>query len=164
MLEEHRIIPKKGKKMEKVYWDEKEQQIKSKDGKCLLDKSRVDRICNLHDGRLTKRCEIIEQRLDIIKNRVAQATEYHNDLAIDVKTIKAQLRCAAKTGGKHKMVFERKKVGSDAQWVISKSGGVWQAGWNGLVFKCSVCGLEITKTKKELTKKEAEYLKGLHLL
>ena len=59
-------------------------------------------------------------------------------------------------------------MGDSTKWHKHKSGE-WHkvnACGNALiyVFKCSSCGLEITKTKKELTSTEKEALKKLKLL
>jgi len=118
--------------MEKIYWDEEAQQIKTKSGKCVFNSP-----INL-ESRITK----LESRGGI------------NSLEI-------QLRCAAKG---HKMEYvsiQGKKFNWSNHYdnlsYTSVSGKTY-------TFRCSVCGLKITKTKDELTTAEKEGLKKLKLL
>ena len=127
--------------MGKIYWNEKEGQIMTKGGKCLYDTSNFDELCN--------RLGSIEASLACTKDR----------------TLKSQLQCAAKGHGK--WVLGGKDNGNES--VIyrvfwgDKGLTTMQDGICSYVFKCSKCGLEITKTKKELTPKEREALGKLGL-
>lgn len=114
---------KKGKKMEKVYWNEKEQQIMTKSGKCLFDKHGQS----------------------VINDSVAEVFNGRDNTELALRKsdkFQAQLQCAAKGHGK---------------WMYQGEEG-------DHIFKCSDCGLEITKTKEELKPAECAALKSLQLL
>jgi len=99
----------------KIYWNEKKQQIMTKDGVCRYDKGAAN-------------------------------------------TLQSQLQCSAKGHGKW-AYKETKIVDTNRMFTAT---GKW--GYNVFVFKCSACGLEITKTKGELKPAEKEALKKLNLL
>lgn len=143
----------KGKKM-KIYWDKSMQQIKTKDGECLFDlmayRSRCDKIIELESPDT----EVDEYNKGIDANNAkieAENREYMD-----------YLRCAAKTQGKHKMMFQKSTKGT---LTINMIQGYCCGQQNSpFIFKCLICGLEITKTEKELTPTEKEALKKLKLL
>ena len=124
--------------MKKVYWDEKEQQIKTKDGSC-----KYDRTGNVE---WRKKCN------EVIDDTNQKATNFNTDIA----KLKTQLQCAAKG---HDMMFEKKIPCRTSRWSL-----YIEPSEDKYIFKCSNCSLEITKTKAELTAKEKEGLKKLKLL
>ena len=149
------VIPitkrKRKMKKQKIYWYEKQQQIKTKGGKCLFApedyyiKCEVDK--KVRDGDV----ELLSR---------------------DLAKVERQLQCAAKA---HKMVFDRVREG---EWStcpsfpeMIKDASLFGTGVSHtrkdesrFIFKCSDCGLEITKTAKELTATEKEALRKLKLL
>lgn len=159
------------KKMEKIYWDENEQQIKTKAGECLYDRRKnVGTDSALIEA--IRRIDDIDRRdaksdkgnaassLGQIHNLMSKVANLENDLASAQPNAKlqAQLQCAAKTQGKHKMVFKRK--GTATGYITL---GIGEAQMR-FIFKCDICGLEIIKSKSELTASEKEGLKKLGLL
>ncbi len=126
-------------KKKAVYWDEKEQQIKTKDGKCLYDKSRFDKMKDL------------ERVIRSANRTISTSNEAVKDIRGQLDTndnLSPQLQCAAKGHGK----WQFSDVWTHNKTLENKYG-----------FRCSDCGLEITKTIKECTAKEREALKGLGL-
>ncbi len=176
---------KKMKKMEKIYWDESQQQIRTKGGECLLDKAvllaRLNSLEERIKGHQVTR-NILSIRLAKLENAQYTKTLYDKNLG-KIKTltdsinsyakaefeIKKQLQCSAKTQGKHKMVFV-KKNGEEKSSISDSSGWTCINVYSictpnrDFVFKCSVCDLAITKTEKELSAVEKEGLKKLKLL
>jgi hypothetical protein len=146
-----------------VYWNEKEGQIKTRSGKCLYDKNVTDS----KNANLTN-LEIFVEKL----NKQAKIlVTTNNDIACDLKGVKAQLQCAAKGHGDWKFVGDLKRKWERTDTEIPLQGATSMtvmsytaSGNDGFIFKCSNCGLEITKTKKELTASEKEALKKLKLL
>ena len=138
----------------KIYWDKNLRQIRTKDGECLMDKNHQQSI-NDSDSR----------RICALDDRVCKAVALGTS---KVDTLRTQLQCSAKTQGKHKMVFNGINTKSETPFTIMVIKG--SEGWRGAkntklyAFKCSVCGLEITKTENELSKTEKEALKKLKLL
>ena len=120
-----------------IYWDKKLGQILTKDGECLYDEHAMLKIGLQADERVNNSFKIYEDKF---------------------AKLQAQLQCSAKTQGRHKMVFEKKDT---ATGLITFGMGVAQMRF---FFKCSICGLEITKTEKELSAIEKEALKKLKLL
>lgn len=111
--------------MEKIYWDKAEQQIKTREGKCVYNKEDWVSPNVIHQSsKVTKRMNLLEQ----------------------------QLRCAAKG---HRMRYSRYQ---DSGLTTDPTMDNWN------LFKCRRCGLEVTKTKKELTPTEREALGKLKLL
>ena len=90
--------------------------------------------------------------------------------------IERQLQCSAKTKGKHEMVYSKptefeltKTLNAMAE--LRTASAIYGTSMlytpnptDAFIFKCSTCGLEITKTKTELTAKEKTHLTGLGLL
>ena len=107
--------------------------------------------------RLKNKVRKLEDELAILRNvteSVHNVDVIMEDFANRISVLKNQLKCAAKG---HKMVFEKVvKRGSEPVWILLPS--------NGFYFKCSNCGLEIIKTKAELTTTEKDALKKLKLL
>ena len=108
---------KKGNKM-KIYWNEKEGQIMTKDGKCRSDMPAMIELVGGADDRVNTHFKYCEDRY---------------------AKLKAQLQCGAKGHGDWEYVRKQQCKG-----------------YIEVVFRCSSCGLEITKTKKELTKKQLD--------
>jgi len=124
--------------MEKVYWDEGKYQIVTKDGMCLYDKNIVaPATLNKYDMAILDR--------PILDKMAAERKEWLHES----NNLKAQLVCSAKTQGKHKMVYD----GLNTIRTLCETYS----------FECSVCGLEINKTKAELSTVEKEGLKKLKL-
>ncbi len=151
-----RVIICRHKKKSTIYWDDKEQQIKTRDEKCLYDVNRMSveaiRPFIIGNGeRITK----IEQEREQIQeyNRKIEEDENERDEkdAGWESKIEAQLQCGAKG---HKMVYAKKDLCFHRN----------SPQLTGYYFKCSNCGLEITRTAKELTVVEKEALKKLKLL
>ena len=150
---------KRRTKMKKIYWDENLQQIRTKGRKCLMDKNHQQsindsdsrRISNLQ-GRVQKLENITKTVDDGIAKGIAGLEKWATNRE---STIKKQLQCSAKG---HKMVFNRQ--GAARQQTSLTLIDIF----SGYVFKCSICGLEITKTEKELSAVEKEALKKLKLL
>ena len=134
----------KGTKMEKIHWDENDGQIKTKDGKCLYDKHAVDEAVRLNDGSITYRMNGLELRIKSIE--MAMTCTKDDPLPL--------LQCQAKGHGK--WVYQESKT------IFPKAPFFIQC--KVFIFKCSACGLEITKTEKELKPAEKEALKKLNLL
>ena len=167
-----------------VYWNEKEDQIMTKDGKCLYDTRQFENLRGVWIDWKNECNGIIEANAALTKSLQAQISPLQSQIAksksgkdgrfnslqsqvqkieksltcIKDNTLLHQLQCSAKTGGKHKMVFDRA-----ACVHIPRSPYLIDIG-GGYAFKCKVCNLEITKTEAELTKTEAEGLKNLGLL
>ncbi len=171
----------KGKtKMEKIYWDESQQQILTKDGKCLYDPraerntfnsivaTLTERVYRLENAQYTKR--LYDKNWDKIEKLKTQMPKIEPELISAIGKLERQLQCSAKTQGKHKMVYQSDppKPKNDTNWDII--GDSWNTGnactikAKRYIFKCSICDLEITKTKKELSAVEKEALKKLKLL
>lgn len=150
----------KGTKM-KIYWDEKEQQIKTKDRKCLFDSSFYhNRLAELSDA--LSRVHKIESWL-IEHDKESKEVDKYND-KVEEQNAKndrdgdsryRQLQCSAKGHGKWMYV---KQV--DYSYILNIGLPLSVK----FVFKCSDCGLEITKTKDELKPAEKEAMKKLNLL
>ncbi|KKM77044.1 hypothetical protein LCGC14_1374120 [marine sediment metagenome] len=143
--------------MEKVYWDEGKYQIVTKDGMCLYDKNIVaPATLNKYDMAILDR--------PILDKMAAERKEWLHES----NNLKAQLVCSAKTQGKHKMVFKESTQGKLTVNDIRQAATSMALGWwkekGPFIFECSVCGLGITKTVKELTTAEREGLKKLKLL
>ncbi len=164
---------KKGNKMEKIYWDESQQQIRTKGGECLLDKAvllaRLNSLEERIKGHQVTR-NILSIRLAKLENAQYTKTLYDKNLG-KIKTltdsinsyakaeleIKKQLQCSAKG---HKMVYSKLDLCLNCFTL-----GIGQRDYSKrFVFKCSICDLEITKTEKELSAVEKEALKKLKLL
>ncbi len=160
------------KKSTKIYWDEKQQQIKTKGGKCLWDKSqhwgkfeKLKAMIDDFDKRLKAEesiegCDgICETKIDKC-NEAIKAIERSLTSTSDYTTIKAQLQCGAKHHDKWEFVIRTGiHVGVD-----SPAGSSHCLARIRFIFKCSDCGLEITKIAKELTATEREALRKLKLL
>ncbi len=119
-------------KRQSIYWNEKQQQIKTRSGKCLY--SPQDYYIKCEIDKFKAKVEKFEQRDNDWKNK-----------------IKAQLQCGAKG---HKMVYAKKDLCFHRN----------SPQLTGYYFKCSSCGLEITRTEKELTVVEKNALQKLKLL
>ena len=141
-----------------IYWDEKQQQIKTKSGKCLYNRREVG-------GKFTKifqRIETLSQKIrkleDVLpdedwRKKCNDAISSNEKVTREFETrYQAQLQCGAKGHG---------------QWVFVKKDLLLQRNCpelTGYTFQCEDCDLEITKTAKELTATEREALKKLKLL
>ena len=102
---------------------------------------------NAKEGQImTKAGECLYDRASLRKV-VDAANKTIDDCNKVLVTIQRQLQCQAKTG--HKMLFEKNLESLYDRWHI---------------FKCKHCGLEITKTEKELKPAEREALKKLGIL
>ena len=160
-------------KKKSIYWDEKQQQIKTKSGKCVWDTNKMSveaiKPFVISNGeRITK----IEQEREQSKEYNKGVRERNVTRDKNRGKLKAQLQCGAKG---HKMVYE--KVG-ESMWStyppfadMIKDASLLGTGVSHtklsrvkFIFKCSDCGLEITKTAKELTATEKEALRKLKLL
>ena len=153
------------KKSTKIYWDEKQQQIKTKSGKCLVDVNRIEKLIATQGAAIGKlgstlyKKTLYDRNLDRIlelQGKVKLIEKVMANTKSEIATTyQAQLQCQAKGHGK--WVFVKKiNRGSEPVWILLPS--------DGYAFKCSNCGLEITKTAKELTTTEREALKKLKLL
>ena len=147
----------------KVYWDSELGQIKTKQGRCLYDK--------LEDGGAANRFNAAMSAIDINYKSFKKEKEELNGSVLncvtanykateDVNLLRQQLACAAKG---HKMIFKEKIfiTRGCTTWLLPILNTSIDNGW---VFKCSNCGLEITKTTDELTLVEKDALKKLKLL
>ncbi len=124
-------------KMEKVYWSENLGQFVTKGKKCLYDKNIQS---SPKDPFLKGLLEETLKRISKLENAICN-TDGRGIL-------ERQLQCAAKTQGKHNMVYyEQDHPATESYW-----------------FKCQICKLIINKTKKELSAVEKEGLKKLKLL
>ena len=134
---------KRRKKM-KIYWDEKDEQIKDKNGVCRYDQSAILELIGGADERINAHFKLCEER---------------------EANLKAQLQCGAKG---HKMVFEKSTQNrltmADLEQAREYMGGGYFKEKEPFIFTCKSCSLEITKTAKELTVKEKEGLAKLGLL
>ena len=130
----------------KIYWDKNLQQIRTKDGRCLWDRRYIQ---NQIDELVLSRRNW-DARISVIEKQESRM----------LCDFKAQLQCSAKTGGKHKMVYSKLDICLNCFTL-----GTGQRDYSKrFIFKCSACGLEITKTEKELSAVEKEGLKKLKLL
>ena len=136
---------KKGTKMEKVYWNEGQGQIMTKGGKCLYDKRRIESL--ERDTNETLR-RYHERYHDIVTKEMG------------LPGIITQLKCSAKGHGD--WVFVNRGIDRFSGMILHPESR--QQLNDTFYFKCSGCGLEIAKTKKELKPSEAEALKKLKLL
>ena len=129
----------RGGKGQRIHWNAKEGQIMNKAGECLYDRRRAsnDHSTLAHMGI----------GIDGMGETVKSQREQIDRLIIEKGYHEAQLKCQAKTG--HKMLFEKNLESLYDRWHI---------------FKCKHCGLEITKTEKELKPAEKEALKKLGIL
>ncbi len=149
---------KKGTKM-KIHWNKKEQQIMTKDGECLFDRNAY-RQGWLDAKRIDDEAKVRLCRLeDRVFNQTGDISVKDQDQENQISKLQAQLQCSAKGHGK--WVYKEKRL-HNILWAGHLSGEI--AGPAGYVFKCSACGLEITKTAKELTPAEKDGLKSLKLL
>ena len=124
--------------MQKVYWDDYAGQIKTRDGRAVYDRQSSR---DLYDELLGK--------VNSLQQQVGDLQSKHD-------YVKSQIQCSAKGHGK--WVYQREKQFPDCMKIGAINGcGLY-------IFKCPDCGLEITKTEKELTAKQKEHLKGLGLL
>jgi len=146
-----------------IYWDDKEGQIKTKSGKCVYNRREVG-------GKFTK----IFQRIETLSQKIrkleqSKETKIENirkdwlewqqkcnkvieeNMEVE-KRLEAQLQCGAK--GHDKWEYVKKDL------VFFRNSPEL----TGFFFKCSDCGLVITKTAKELTIVENAALKKLKLL
>jgi len=115
-----------------------------KKGKRMNKKEMKERICEL-EGDFANTIDAIVK----LKGGLNEDIRVAHDLT---KSIQSQLKCSAKTKGKHKMVYESSEViGFPSKQKF-------------FTFRCSICGLEITKTEKELSKTEREALKKLGVI
>ena len=142
----------------RIYWDDKQQQIKTKSGKCVYDRKEVG-------TKFTK----IFQRIETLAQKV-KAIERSMTCTKD-NTLQAQLQCGAKGHGKWVYAGGTKQKWDKTEHDISGNETITMKvmsytaiGSDGFIFKCSDCGLEITKTAKELTATEREALRKLKLL
>lgn len=117
------IMAIKGRKS-KVYWDAESGQIKNKKGECLFDKA-VDKARSNEVAILMEKVMALGSR---VETAVVRGTS-------EVDNLTRQLQCSVKGHGK---------------WVYQGPAFTKTAGDHR--FKCDICGLEITKTKDELTK------------
>jgi len=124
------------KPKQKIHWNAKEGQIKTKDGDCLYDKARRDHY---------------ENKISCIENSLYRTKD---------DTLLHQLQCQAKTG--HKMVFEKSTL---RKITVESCRIAWYGTpLDPFTFKCNRCGLEITKTEEELKPAEREALKKLGII
>ena len=152
------------RKRKHIYWNAKEGQIMTRGGECLYDRQAVENSYISKVSELTKRVYALEQE-DIEFNRKVDADNveidaYNDKMGVWESTVEAQLQCQAKCG--HKMVFRNKHdvyIGVD-----TPVGSTAFTANRGFIFKCQHCGLEITKTEKELKTSEREALKKLKLI
>ncbi len=144
----------------KIYWDKKLQQIRTKGGECLFDKNGFANEIMAADKRVNAHFELNEKKL----------AAFRQELNTWQSHFQKQLQCAAKTQGKHKMMFVKKGSEETATHQVNNAPSLWFVTYScgtsdrDFVFKCSVCGLEIAKTEKELSAAEKEALKKLKLL
>ena len=134
---------KKGKKM-KIHWNEKEGQIMTKDGKCLYDKENSN-IKLEYLNQLGCRISKLETGDGFLLGKAEKESA----------TLRTQIQCAAKG---HDWVYDGPKLCIQPMSFLIQPV---PAEVYGYVFTCSLCGLEITKTKKELKPAEREELKRL---
>ena len=132
----------------KIYYDEKELQIKGKYGMCLLDMAEM---------RAQKaEMKTFDGGLDDVEDAVEKLKSDQEPICKEITTLKAQLQCGAKGHGK--WVYTNSNANGPDSYRCIGVLGRW------FVFKCQSCGLEITKRKKEITAKEKEGLTKLGLL
>ncbi|HDY87626.1 MAG TPA: hypothetical protein ENH82_05845 [bacterium] len=161
------LINSRGKKMKKIFWDEREGQIVTKGGECLYDKDSINRrlestvdlaksfIATFETLKTIvkdkdKRLETLEKRLNDFTCMMC------NTNPTEIIQLQHQLQCAAKG---HEMIFkETNKTGPSSYRCVGPIPGGW------FVFKCTNCNLEIIKTEKELSCVEKEALRKLKLL
>ncbi len=142
-----------------IYWNDKEQQIMTMGGKCLYDKDSILSGLQNHKESLEsvindikilrlwrKGCEGNDYEVMELRDKYAKAVN-----GLDALT--RQLQCSAKTEGKHGKWEFRGTLKSHPRLMLPL-----------FVFKCSICDLEITLTKKELSKAEREHLTGLGII
>ena len=171
-----------------IYWDDKQQQIKTKGGKCVYDKNSADldstkalnfrhqlSVLEAKFANITELNKVIKEAneaIDSSNEHKAKLTAAHNDMKNDLLITEAQLQCGAKG---HKMVYNRtvKSKWTRLDTAIENPQNPLQPlgmqinythNTGDFVFSCESCGLEITKTAKELTATEREALKKLKLL
>ena len=106
-----------------------------------------------------KKKELIEKvnRLEDKLNKVVAGINDKTHQEMNLYAPITQLRCGVKG---HNFVFNKSDSGGINGWHILYSGHHVPS----YIFKCSKCGLTITKTKKELTVKEKNALKTLGIL
>ena len=116
----------------------------------------IDRMrCDLKEIKAWKKeCDKWNAETDA-ENKITE--DYNRECDKITALVQAQLQCSAKTKGKHKMVYEKKRELDMSPCALNYSSIVTHP----YIFKCSICNLEITKTNKELAKAEREHLTGL---
>ena len=159
-----------------IYWDEKQQQIKTKGGKCVYDSGETSRIKVLESqlSGLQNRTRKLEDVLpdEDWRKKCNDAISSNEKVTREFETrYQAQLQCGAKGHGKWVYAGGTKQKWDKTEHDISRNETITMKvmsytaiGSDGFIFKCSDCGLEITKTAKELTATEREALKKLKLL
>ena len=142
-------------KKKSIYWNDKQGQIKIRGGKCVYDSNETARIKKLENTQYTY--TLYDRNLDRIielqeENKKRKKDPRPNENHVDIEQLQAQLQCGAK--GHDKWEYVKKDL------VFFRNSPEL----TGFFFKCSDCGLVITKTAKELTATEKEALKKLKLL
>ncbi|KKN75915.1 hypothetical protein LCGC14_0376230 [marine sediment metagenome] len=152
----------------KIYWDENLQQIRTRGGKCLLDRTSAGNYRGIVNGHIAV-IQDMGKRIRALEDIGQGFAPAHFRL---LDKLEKQLQCSAKTQGKHKMVFVKKGSEETTTYNNTLPTPTWFVTYTysygtsdrDFVFKCSVCDLEITKTEKELSAVEKEGLKKLKLL
>ena len=119
---------------EAVYWSTKEGQIMTRYGKCLYDKAELTRVIESANKVVADTQPILHE----IRNQVACGVKGHE---MEYNRVKSEMTCTE---------IQTRMGGEDYQ--------------RPFIFKCKNCGIEIAKTKSELTVKEKEALKLLKIL
>ncbi len=170
-------------KLQKVYWDEKKQQIVTKNGECRYnlrsnavhhqekriaefeDKIRIltSTMCNTKDTSLSRRINELEK---VIRRGEREVVEHNAE--IDKKNTEVEKHNAEKRDkeGRLRTQLQCAAKGHGKWQFVKKDFCINRNGpeITGYFFKCANCGLEINKTEKELTAKEKEALKSLKLI
>ena len=157
-------ITRPGKGNKSIYWDDKQQQIKTKSGKCLYNRREVgDKFTKIFQRieTLSQKIRKLEQsketkieniREDWLKWQQKCNKVIEENMEVE-KRLEAQLQCGVK--GHNKWEFVKKDLCFEIN--SPEITGFF-------FFKCSNCGLEITKIEKELKPAEREALRKLKLL